>query len=80
MMTQQSDAPDSHEHTDHCVCDIELHEDEITADADLPVAAGGVAAARAQLPADDTDGCDIDFSKAEPTPDEELPAATGGVA
>ena len=77
-MAQQPRAPDTHEHADHCVCDIELQDDEVTSDADLPAAAGGVAAA--QAPADDADGCDEDFTKAEPTTDEELPAATGGVA
>ena len=78
-MAQQPRAPDTHEHADHCVCDIELHEDEVTSDADLPAAAGGVATATAALPADDADGCDLDFTS-EPTSDEELPAATGGVA
>ena len=79
-MAQQPGAPNTHEHDDHCVCDIELQDDEVTSDADLPAAAGGVAAAQAQAPADDADGCDEDFTKAEPTTDEELPAATGGVA
>lgn len=79
-MAEQPDAPDAHEHDDHCVCDIDLEADEITSDADLPVAAGGVAAAGGPQPDEDVDGCDEDFSKAEPTTDEELPAATGGVA
>jgi hypothetical protein len=80
-MAQQPDAPDPHEHTDHCVCDIELHEDEVTSDADLPVAAGGVAAAGGpQADDDDVDGCDEDFNKFEPTSDEDLPVAIGGVA
>ena len=73
-------SPEEHEHADHCVCDIELHEDEITSDAELPVASGGVVAGRAIQPPGDADGCDIDFTKAEPTADEDLPAATGGVA
>jgi hypothetical protein len=79
-MAEQPDAPDTHEHNDHCVCDIDLHDDEITSDADLPVAAGGVAAAGGQPPAEDSDGCDIDFSTAEPTNDDELPVTVGGVA
>ena len=79
-MVQGPDDPETHEHDDHCVCDIELNEDEVTADSDLPVAAGGVAAAPAQQGADDADGCDLDFNDAEPTADEDLPVATGGVA
>ena len=67
-------------HDDHCVCDIELPEDEVTSDADLPVAAGGVAVAGGPQPAEDVDGCDEDFSKAEPTMDQDLPVAIGGVA
>lgn len=78
----EADAPEpgAHEHTDHCVCDIDLHEDEITSDAELPVASGGVALASVKEPPPDADGCDIDFTEAEPTRDDELPAATGGVA
>lgn len=79
-MAEQPDAPDGHEHDDHCVCDIELNDDEITSDAELPAASGGVAPAVAAELAEDSDGCDIDFNEAEPTTDEELPAATGGVA
>lgn len=78
-MPQQPGAPDIHEHDDHCLCDIDLQEDEFTSDADLPAAAGGVAAASVHVP-DDADGCDEDFTKAAPTTDEQLPAATGGVA
>jgi hypothetical protein len=79
-MAQIDGAPGSHEHDDHCVCDIDLKDDEITSDAELPAASGGVAAAAGEHPAEDSDGCDIDFNEAEPTADEELPAATGGVA
>ena len=76
-MDQKPGVPDPHEHNDHCVCDIELNEDEVTSDADLPVSVGGVAAAPGQ--AADADGCDLDF-RAEPTADEDLPVAVGGVA
>ena len=78
-MAKQPEPSDNHEHDDHCVCDIELRQDEITSDTDLPVAAGGVARAPAVQPADDADGCDINFNEAEPTSDDELPAATGGL-
>ena len=70
--------PEIHEHDDNCVCDIELNDDEITADSDLPVASGGVAAAQEHEGADDADGCDIKFN-AEPTADGDLPVAIGGV-
>ena len=79
-MVQKPGAPDTHEHDDHCVCDIELKEDEVTSDADLPGAAGGVAAMHGQAPAHDADGCDLEFKEAEPTGDEDLPVAIGGVA
>ena len=79
-MVQKPGEPDAHEHDDNCVCDIDLNEDEITSDSDLPVAAGGVAAAHGQEGADDADGCDLDFNDAEPTTDEDLPVAIGGVA
>lgn len=79
-MVQQPGKPDTHEHDDHCVCDIELRDDEVTSDFDLPASDGGVAAAQTKMPADDADGCDEDFTKFAPTTDEELPATTGGVA
>lgn len=79
-MAQQPDAPKAHEHDDHCVCDIELRDNEITSDVDLPASSGGVAPAVVAQPAADFDGCDIDFNEAAPTADEDLPAATGGVA
>jgi hypothetical protein len=79
-MVQKPGGPETHEHDDHCLCDIKLNEAELTADSDLPVASGGVAAAQAQEGADDADGCDLDFNDAEPTADEDLPAAAGGVA
>ena len=79
-MVQKPGEPDAHEHDDNCVCDIELNEDEITSDLDLPGAAGGVAAVQQQQAADDADGCDLEFKDAEPTADEDLPVAIGGVA
>lgn len=35
--------PDPHHGTDHCAADVELAEDEVTRDEDLPAASGGVA-------------------------------------
>ena len=78
-MVQKPDLPDTHEHNDNCVCDIELNHDEVTSDSDLPVASGGVAAAQGHVGADDADGCDLEFKDAEPTADEDLPVAIGGV-
>jgi hypothetical protein len=84
MAQGQDDHPvEGHEDDiDHCVCDIDLPEDEATSDADLPAAAGGVEAARGQSAeiAEDTDGCDLDFNESDPTTDEELPVAIGGIA
>ncbi len=79
-MVQKPGMPDSHEHHDNCVCDIELKDDEVTSDSDLPMASGGVATAQGHKGADDDDGCDLEFKDAEPTADEDLPAATGGVS
>jgi hypothetical protein len=78
-MVKKPRARDTHKHADNCVCDIELNEDEVTADSDLPVAAGGVEAAHGQEVADDADGCDLNFNDAEPTTDEDLPITIGGV-
>ena len=78
-MVQEPGGPDSHEHHDNCLCEIQLETKEVTSDADLPVASGGVAAAGEHTVADDADGCDLDFSTVEPTAEEDLPAATGGV-
>ena len=51
MANDQSSTPNpaaGHSHpedeTDHCVCDIEIGEDEATDDSALPAAEGGVAA------------------------------------
>ena len=79
-MVQKPGVPDTHEHDDSCVCDIELNDDEVTSDADLPVASGGVAAAQRHGGTDDADGCDLEFKEAEPTGDADLPVAIGGVA
>ena len=74
-------AADQQQHdVDGCVCDIELTAAEITSDADLPPAAGGVQTLAGEGADDEADGCDLDFSEAEPTSDEDLPVATGGVA
>ncbi len=78
-MVQKPGMPNSHEHDDNCVCDIELKDDEVTPDSDLPPAWGGVAAAQGHKGADDADGCDLEFKDAEPTADGDLPVATGGV-
>ena len=82
-MTKNGNVPDTDEHEDHvdgCICDIELDDDEITPDGELPAAAGGVEAAREEhADEDDVDGCDVDFNEFDPTTDEELPVAAGGV-
>lgn len=78
-MVQKPAVPDTHEHDDNCVCDIELKDGEVTSDSDLPVASGGVAAAQGHEGSDDADGCDLEFKDAQPTADEDLPVATGGV-
>jgi hypothetical protein len=67
---------------DSCVCGLEHVDDEVTADEELPSAAGGIAQAvteEAQENEDDVDGCEIDFLVAEQTDDEELPPAAGGI-
>lgn len=65
---------------DGCICDAAFDPTLVTADAELPVAAGGVAAAQAVAAQEDgIDGCDVDFAAAD-TADEDLPPATGGVA
>lgn len=71
---------DADDHADHCACGIELREDELTSDEDLPPAFGAMAAPKDE--ADDeeaVDGCDADFSAAELTTDEELPITAGGM-
>lgn len=70
---------------DGCICDAAFDPTLVTADAELPVAAGGVAAGgvaavqAATTQEDGIDGCDVDFAAAD-TADEDLPPATGGVA
>jgi hypothetical protein len=73
--------PDIHDDdADHCTCSLELREDELTTDADLPPAAGGVAEADdAQGDEDDGDGCGIGFGAGELTMDADLPVTTGGM-
>jgi hypothetical protein len=73
---------DGHEdHVDACVCDIELDDDEVTSDADLPGATGGVIVAQgSSINLENIDGCDLDFNEADPTTDDELTAAAGEVA
>ena len=82
-MTDVPPSPEIHhheDHLDHCTCDIELGPDEITHDAALPPASGGVQmAAATALDEDRIDACDADFTGGATT-DDELPAATGGVA
>lgn len=78
-MVQKPGVPDTHEHGDNCVCDIELNDDEVTSDLDLPVASGGVTPALGHGATDDADGCDLEFKDANPTADEDLPVAIGGV-
>jgi hypothetical protein len=81
MVQNAHDAEVHEDEADGCVCDLELHDDDATSDADLPAAAGGVETVHGQsADDDDTDGCDLDFNESEPTTDEELPVATGGVA
>ena len=60
-------------------CDLDFTED-LTGDADLPPASGGVQQAARGVIHNDADGCDLDFTTGETTADAELPPATGGVA
>ena len=62
---------------DACVTDVELREDEISSDEDLPGAEGGVELV-ASAEDVEVDGCDVEFNEADATGDEDLPAATGG--
>lgn len=68
------------EHTDGCDLDFTA---DVTRDADLPPASGGVQRAlesRESAAPDDADGCELDFATAVLTHDAELPVTTGGVA
>lgn len=75
-----------HAHHDHddddpedgCLCDLELSDDELMADEDLPPSAGGVASDVGTFE-EDLDGCDVDFAKGRKTADVDLPPSTGGV-
>ena len=68
------------EHADGCDVDFTT---DVTSDAELPPAAGGVQKtperAGSATPAD-ADGCDLDFAGGTLTDDAELPVTTGGVA
>lgn len=83
-MDEDGGAPHAHGHEDDidgCTCDVVIHEDEVTLDAELPAAAGGLQAVEPRHDdADSFDGCDVDFNVADVTADEDLPVATGGIA
>ena len=70
----------NHEEHDGCLCDIDIPDEELTADEDLPESYGGVELASFDEDEAELDGCDIVFEEVEPTLDEDLPAATGGIA
>jgi hypothetical protein len=63
-------------------CDVEFQDGDVTPDAELPPASGGVVAPvlEAQADEDGIDGCDIEFGDGDVTRDEDLPVAVGGVA
>lgn len=70
---------DPESHVDGCLCDIAVGAADITDDADLPAASGGLGLVPVQSEGEDQlDGCDIDFLAHAATGDEELPVATGG--
>lgn len=74
--------PDDHDHdaddAEGCLCDIKIAAGELTGDADLPPASGGIARLAAAGNEEHVDGCDVDFTK-DATPDAQLPASIGGV-
>lgn len=76
-----SHRPDEeHEHVEGCLCGMELADDEITMDSELPEAFGALElmiAADDDMP--DSDGCDLDFGT-DVTGDQELPVASGGAS
>jgi len=59
-----------------CGCDADFRTADLTDDATLPAAFGGV---EVQGEGEESDGCDIFFGGGLTTPDEDLPASTGGV-
>jgi hypothetical protein len=68
------------DHLDGCLCDLKIADNDLTSDADLPPATGGVAASAAQHDEQpDLEGCGIAATADELTPDDALPAAVGGV-
>jgi hypothetical protein len=73
--------PGDDEDADDCICGMEHLEDEVTSDAELPPASGGIETVEEAQPdnEDDVDGCELDFTTAEQTGDEELPATVGGM-
>ena len=75
---------DGDDEADNCLCGIELDENEITSDAELPAAIGGMEAADdrpdGHEDSEDIDGCDAVIADTDVTTDAELPVATGGVA
>lgn len=82
-MAKKAASADEHEHIDGCLCDVGLGEAELTSDADLPAAKGGIQKSLRKSSIrtrqdDAIDGCDLDFNAGVLTGDEELPAAKGG--
>ena len=78
-MTDTPASPgDTENHTDGCLCDIEIDDLDIVDDVDLPAASGGVLVVRSDGDDDETEGPDFELSEADATRDEELPPAVGG--
>jgi hypothetical protein len=61
-----------------CLCDVELDQSLVVADADLPAASGGVVSDLSAYTGEDLDGCDLDYAIGG-TGDAELPPSAGGV-
>jgi hypothetical protein len=82
-MNEDGGTPHQHDDEadiDGCTCGIAINEDELTRDAELPAAAGGLqVVVTAHDDEDAIDGCDVDFNSRDVTADEDLPVATGGV-
>jgi hypothetical protein len=80
-VTTAPDRDGEEDHVDGCVCDLEIADQEVTLDEELPATQGGVQSINQQSAGgEDIDGCDVEFTEHDATPDEELPAAVGGVA
>jgi len=72
-------APHIHDDdVDGCLCDLEITATELTSDADLPPASGGMRLAETPPGNDDEDACGCAITEA--TADEDLPVAVGGVS